>query len=599
MPRSFVSRVVPSGTLLVAAGLIAVVSCEQVDVTTVDAARVVLSPPSAALAVAQTTQLTATVLSGQGQPLSGRSIEWRSLTTAVASVDNTGMVRGVSPGVATIRAASGNASGTAAATITALPPIALAPTEVTFTAVQSGATPGDRTISVTHTGTGTLPGLSVGVRYAPGAPTGWLTPRLARTIAPTTLALSANQGSIALGTYTAIVDVSAPTGSTAVTVQLIVVAPPPAIALGLTSLTFNASQGGGNPAQRAVGITNAGGGTLSGLTRAIDYATGQGWLVANFTATTAPATLNVRPTTGALAQGTYSATVRVMSQVAQNSPQSISVTFNVGVAQPAIALSPSTLAFSATRGGANPAAQTVQVSNAAGATLTGLATSVTYPGAQPAGWLSTQLSTTTAPATITVGVTTGALPNGTYTATLGVTSPIATNSPQLVQVSFQVLEPAPGTPSNLAATAISAAQINLSWTAASGVVTRYRIERKTGAAGTYAVIDSVAGNITTYQNSSGLTPTTQYFYRLRACNTTGCSNYSAEASATTAPAGSTGLSATTISSTQINLSWTATSHAGELGVADLDLGVVVIPIAAGESRLANACECPPIEFRAG
>ncbi|MEX2282317.1 MAG: fibronectin type III domain-containing protein, partial [Gemmatimonadota bacterium] len=91
---------------------------------------------------------------------------------------------------------------------------------------------------------------------------------------------------------------------------------------------------------------------------------------------------------------------------------------------------------------------------------------------------------------------------------------------------------APGQPTGLTATAVSATQVDLAWTAATGTVDRYRIERKTGVAGTYALIDSVAGGMTAYANT-GLTATTEYFYRVEACNTAGCSAYSIEASATT------------------------------------------------------------------
>jgi titin len=109
------------------------------------------------------------------------------------------------------------------------------------------------------------------------------------------------------------------------------------------------------------------------------------------------------------------------------------------------------------------------------------------------------------------------------------------------------------------ATAISVAQINLSWMASTGTVDRYRIERKEGAAGTYARIDSVAGNTTTF-NNTGLAPATQYFYRVQACNAGGCSAFSPEASATTLlnpPGVPGGLVATAVSTSQINLQWSA------------------------------------------
>jgi fibronectin type 3 domain-containing protein len=119
---------------------------------------------------------------------------------------------------------------------------------------------------------------------------------------------------------------------------------------------------------------------------------------------------------------------------------------------------------------------------------------------------------------------------------------------------------APGAPSSLQATAVSASQINLSWTAASGTVAQYRIERRTGG-GAFAVIDSVGGATLSYQDT-GLAAATQYTYRVAACNAGGCSAPSNEASATTgqvAPGAPSNLQATAVSASQINLSWTAAS----------------------------------------
>ena len=128
------------------------------------------------------------------------------------------------------------------------------------------------------------------------------------------------------------------------------------------------------------------------------------------------------------------------------------------------------------------------------------------------------------------------------------------------------LSTAPTAPGNLAATAISTSQINLSWVDNSTDETGFKIERKTGSGGTYAQIATVAAGSTTYSNT-GLTAGTTYFYRVRATNASGDSAYSNEASAATLdalPAAPSGLSATAISTSQINLSWTdnATNETG-------------------------------------
>jgi chitodextrinase len=126
---------------------------------------------------------------------------------------------------------------------------------------------------------------------------------------------------------------------------------------------------------------------------------------------------------------------------------------------------------------------------------------------------------------------------------------------------------APTAPSNLVASAASSAQINLSWTASTDNVgvTSYLVERCQGAAcTTFAQIGTISG--TTY-NDSGLTASTAYRYRIRATDAAAnLGAYSAIATATTpaaadtqAPTAPSGLTATAASSSQINLSWTAST----------------------------------------
>ncbi len=107
------------------------------------------------------------------------------------------------------------------------------------------------------------------------------------------------------------------------------------------------------------------------------------------------------------------------------------------------------------------------------------------------------------------------------------------DSPYSNEANATTLDVAPAAPSGLAATAVSSSQINLSWTDNATNETGFKIERKTGAGGTYAEIATVGAGITTYSDT-GLTEETTYFYRVRATNAVGDSAYSNESSATTA-----------------------------------------------------------------
>ncbi|MBI5675401.1 MAG: DUF2341 domain-containing protein [Nitrospirae bacterium] len=113
----------------------------------------------------------------------------------------------------------------------------------------------------------------------------------------------------------------------------------------------------------------------------------------------------------------------------------------------------------------------------------------------------------------------------------------------------------------LTATRISEVQINLSWTDTTSDETGFRIERCTGSGcSNFTILTTAAANATTY-NNTGLTPETTYTYRVRAYKSATCfwddaSNASNTPSVTTSITAPSGFTATTVSTTQINLAWT-------------------------------------------
>ena len=80
----------------------------------------------------------------------------------------------------------------------------------------------------------------------------------------------------------------------------------------------------------------------------------------------------------------------------------------------------------------------------------------------------------------------------------------------------------------LVAGTANAAQPTLNWVDNSDGTAGFKIERKTGATGTYAQIGTTAAGVTTYQDSAVVDGTT-YCYRVRAWNSAGNSAYSNEA----------------------------------------------------------------------
>ncbi len=121
----------------------------------------------------------------------------------------------------------------------------------------------------------------------------------------------------------------------------------------------------------------------------------------------------------------------------------------------------------------------------------------------------------------------------------------------------------PAAPSGLTATAVSSSKINLVWADSANNEDGFKIERKTGAAGAYVQIATVGADVTNFSNISGLSPNTEYFYRVRAYDATGHSAFSNEASAVTlqsTPTAPGGLTANAVSNTRINLAWTDNSN---------------------------------------
>lgn len=94
--------------------------------------------------------------------------------------------------------------------------------------------------------------------------------------------------------------------------------------------------------------------------------------------------------------------------------------------------------------------------------------------------------------------------------------------------------PPPAAPSNLAATSVSASQINLTWTDNSGVELNYIVARSATSGGPYTDIATLPANSTSYSNT-GLAANTTYYYVVRAVNATGASPNSNQATATTWP----------------------------------------------------------------
>jgi len=128
-----------------------------------------------------------------------------------------------------------------------------------------------------------------------------------------------------------------------------------------------------------------------------------------------------------------------------------------------------------------------------------------------------------------------------------------------------------GPPTNLVAKAVSSSEIVLTWTAPSDLggsfITGYEIERSTNGGPWSPPVNT--GSTATSYSDIGLLPSTTYTYKVSAMTLLVTSSPSNTASATTfsvssptSPTPPTGLAATAVSSSQINLSWNAPTDNG-------------------------------------
>ena len=128
---------------------------------------------------------------------------------------------------------------------------------------------------------------------------------------------------------------------------------------------------------------------------------------------------------------------------------------------------------------------------------------------------------------------------------------------------------APGAPGSLRATAAGSTEIALEWTApgydGGSAVTGYQIDISSDAGKNWQKLTNNTGSEATAYRHTKLSPATTRHYRVRAINAIGRSDPSNVARATTdavVPDAPTGLTATAVSPTQIDLAWTAPGYNG-------------------------------------
>lgn len=192
------------------------------------------------------------------------------------------------------------------------------------------------------------------------------------------------------------------------------------IAASPASLSFSYQIGGSIPQSQTTSVSTLG--SPISFTASPSVSSGANWLELAPTTATTPATVivSLNPAViGSLAAGTYTGTVS-LSGAGDSVSLSVPVTLTVS-AQSVVTASPTNLTFLYQTGGTNNLTQqNLSLDSGATPVIFNIITSVD-PNPAGVGWLvvSSETSNVT-PATLTVGVSPGALPAGTYSGQLSI-----------------------------------------------------------------------------------------------------------------------------------------------------------------------------------
>ena len=325
-----------------------------------------------------------------------------------------------------------------------IPTLTRNPSVLSFSAVQNGSNPAAQSLTIANTGPGVL-------TWTASSNSAWLTLNNTTSASGTNLgsvSVRVNPAGLSVGTHTGLITIVG-TGSAnspqTVSVSFdVTAAPTPTIGLSATTLSFSAVQGGSNPANKTISISNSGSGALSWT------ATGNAsWLSLSPASGTGAGTISVSINTTGMTPGTVNGQITITASGATNTPQTVmvSLTITTAPAPSIIGLSPTSLSFTAQQGGGNPTAQSVTISITGG---------TTWSISHDATWLGHTPNTGTGTGTMTISVATGTLTAGIYSGQVTLWPTGAT--PVILPVTFTVT----------AASAITLAPSNLSYTATQG-----------------------------------------------------------------------------------------------------------------------------------
>ncbi|MFH1375040.1 MAG: hypothetical protein ABII79_14750, partial [bacterium] len=311
--------------------------------------------------------------------------------------------------------------------VTAAPQyLAVTPDTLYFTAVAGGADPAVDSFEVSETGGGTI-------AFAVAETAVWFNLNKAGGTTPEQVTVDVDITGLSTGLYLDSVTVSSGEADNTpqfAYVRLEVTAAPQYLAVIPDTLFFTAIEGGVNPAADSFEVSETGGGNI-----AFGVAETVGWFSLNKTGGTTPEQVTVNVDITGLSGGVYLDSVTVTSGAVSNSPQFAYIVLGVAGVPKYLAMDPDTLFFTAVETGANPAADSFEVSETGGF-------AIDFAVAETVGWFDLNKTSGITPEYVGVTVNISGLTAANYFDSVLVTSADAENSPEYVFVALEVT-PAP------------------------------------------------------------------------------------------------------------------------------------------------------------
>ena len=321
------------------------------------------------------------------------------------------------------------------------PTLTISPASLSFSYRADTGVPAPQSMSIFTTGASTTFTVGVTGSFLTASPSGGLTPG--------NISVSVvNVTGLAPGTYNGQVTVTASNvnpPSVTIPVTLTVQAvPQPQLTLGQTNFAYGLTQGS-STVQSQLLVTNPGGGVLS-FTAVV---TGCNCVAVSTTSGQAsagsPGAIPFTVTAAGLPPSTYNSQIVITPSV--GSPVMVPVTTAVNSLSQSIVLTQTGLLFGTVAQGAAPPAQSFNIINAGQGTMNYTLGVQTLSGTP--GWLSVNPSagsvtagTVSAPVSVTVNP--AGLAAGQYYALVQVMAPNAGNSPQVISVLLNVVDPSQG-----------------------------------------------------------------------------------------------------------------------------------------------------------